>query len=101
MGFAILAMIGDIVGSSEFFLGLPVFLTQMAYSRGFEREADDYALQRLRQKSIPTEHFVRLMERIDQKMAKIANTSNKKWLNYLSSHPDTKRRLEAFRNETR
>ena len=101
MGFALLGITGDVSGSSELFLGLPVFLTQMAYSRNFEREADEYALQLLRQKDIPTEHFVRLMERIEHKMAKISNASDKKWLSYLSSHPGIKERLTRFRNETK
>ena len=44
LGFLILAITGDITGSSELFIGLPVLLTEMAYSREFEREADQYAL---------------------------------------------------------
>ena len=98
LGFVLLAMTGDVSGSSELFLGLPVLLTEMAYSREFEREADQYALDWLREKKILTVHFVRLMERIEQKMEILFEDSDKKWLSYLSSHPGIKERVEPFRN---
>lgn len=98
LGFVLLAMTGDVSGSSELFLGLPVLLTEMAYSREFEREADQYALDWLREKKILTVHFVRLMERIEQKIEILFEDSDKKWLSYLSSHPGIKERVEAFRN---
>ena len=44
LGFTLLAITGDAACSSELFLGLPVLLTQLAYSRTFECEADSYAL---------------------------------------------------------
>ncbi|MBW1865814.1 MAG: M48 family metallopeptidase [Deltaproteobacteria bacterium] len=44
LGFVLLAITGDVSGSSELFLGLPVLLTELAYSRKYEREADEYAL---------------------------------------------------------
>ncbi len=96
LGFALLSMTGDVAGSSELFLGVPVLLTEMAYSREFEREADQYALAWLREKSIPTVHFARLMERIDQKLALLFEESDKKWLSYLSSHPGIKERIKPF-----
>lgn len=99
LGFALLSMTGDVAGSSELFLGLPVLLTEMAYSREFEREADQYALGWLRQQAIPTGHFSRLMERIDQKRAVLLKNSNQQWLNYLSSHPGMKERIKLFRDE--
>ena len=98
LGFVLLAMTGDVSGSSELFLGLPVLLTEMAYSREFEREADQYALDWLREKKIPTIHFVRLMERIEQKMKIILAGSDKKWVSYLSSHPGIQERIKPFRN---
>ena len=66
LGFALLAITGDATGSSELFLGLPVLLTQLAYSRTFEREADNYALDYLRAHNIPPIHFAHLMRRIEQ-----------------------------------
>jgi len=43
LGFVLMSITGDVSGSSELFLGLPVMLTELAYSRSFEREADEYA----------------------------------------------------------
>ncbi|MCK7469253.1 MAG: M48 family metallopeptidase [Desulfosudis oleivorans] len=48
LAFAISAVTGDASGTSQLFLGLPVMLTELAYSRDFEREADRYALDTLR-----------------------------------------------------
>ncbi len=96
LGFALLAITGDVSGSSELFLGLPVLLTELAYSRKFEREADGYALDYLRYHGISPMHFAKLMRRIDQKMALPSKTPGRKWLNYLSTHPMTEERLRNF-----
>ena len=96
LGFALLAMTGDVSGSSELFLGLPVLLTELAYSRQFEREADRYALDYLRSSGISPLHFARLMRRIDQETAPKSKAPGGKWLNYLSTHPMTEERLRNF-----
>ncbi|MCP4671149.1 MAG: M48 family metallopeptidase [Desulfobacula sp.] len=101
LGFALMALTGDVTGSAEIFMGLPVFFTQMAYSRGFEKQADQYALKKLKQAGIPTVHFVNLMERIEHKMNRLNKNSDntKKWISYLSTHPRMAERLRPFRNE--
>ena len=96
LGFALLSMTGDIAGSSEIFLGLPVLLTELAYSREFEREADRYALDWLRSNAIPTAHFSTLMRRINKKMKSMLDDSGKDWLNYLSTHPLSEERIRLF-----
>jgi Zn-dependent protease with chaperone function len=96
LGFAFLAITGDVSGSSELFLGLPVLLTELAYSRRFEREADRYALNYLRSCGTSPMHFARLMRRIDKKMASKSKTGGGKWLGYLSTHPMTEERLRDF-----
>ena len=96
LGFVLLAITGDVSGSSELFLGLPVLLTELAYSRQFEREADRYAIDCLRSRGTSPIHFARLMRRIDQKMAPKSKGSSGKWLNYLSTHPMTEERLWNF-----
>jgi len=97
LGFALLTLTGDVTGSAELFMGLPVFLTQMAYSRGFELEADQYALDRLGRAGIPPARFADLMERIETKMAAKNKNSDKKWWSYLSTHPGMEERLKPFR----
>jgi Zn-dependent protease with chaperone function len=96
LGFALLAITGDATGSSELFLGLPVLLTQMAYSRAFEREADRYALDYMRAHDIPPIHFARLMRRIEQTSSPRPKGSEPTWSGYLSSHPLTAERIQPF-----
>jgi hypothetical protein len=96
LGFTLLAITGDVSGSSELFLGLPVLLTELAYSRQFEREADRYAIDYLRSRGTSPIHFARLMRRIDQKTAPESKAPGGKWLNYLSTHPMTEERLRNF-----
>ena len=98
LGFALLAITGDATGSSELFLGLPVLLTQLAYSRTFEREADNYALDYLRTHNIPPIHFAHLMRRIEQAAPPRSEGSEPKWSGYLSSHPLTTERIRPFEN---
>ena len=96
LGFAILAITGDITGSSELFIGLPVLLTELAYSREFEREADAYALAYMQNHDIDRQHFANLMRRVEKRSGAGDDDGKKKWVNYLSTHPMTEERLEAF-----
>ena len=56
---------GDASGTSELLSALPFLLTDMAYSRQFENEADDYAKQYLLDRRIDTRHFSDLMARLE------------------------------------
>ncbi|MCF8062859.1 MAG: M48 family metallopeptidase [Deltaproteobacteria bacterium] len=96
LGFALLALTGDVSGSSEIFLSLPVILTELAYSREFEREADDFALSYLRSEGIPPAHFARLMKRIQKKAAAKGKTGDNGWMSYLSTHPALEERIRRF-----
>jgi predicted Zn-dependent protease len=89
-------MTGDVSGSSELFLGLPVLLTELAYSRQFEREADTFALTSLRTNGIAPVHFASLMRRIENQKSSASDRASEKWVNYLSTHPLTKERLKGF-----
>jgi Zn-dependent protease with chaperone function len=101
LSFAILSLTGDASGVSELFLGLPAVLTELAYSRAFEREADQFALDYLKSRSIPVHYFADILTRI----SKIDNDtsqkeqSGKKWSNYLATHPPTQERVKAFSGE--
>lgn len=98
LGFVLLAMTGDVSGSSELFLGLPVMLTELAYSRKFEMEADTYALDAMRSNGISPVRFASLMRRIESQKLRASDTVSEKWINYLSTHPLTEERLKAFDN---
>jgi Zn-dependent protease with chaperone function len=96
LAFALLAITGDASGTSELFLALPVILTELAYSREFEREADRYALEYLKSHQIPPSHFTDLLRRIKEKKNSQHHSPNDDWLNYLSTHPNTEERLKQF-----
>lgn len=96
LGFALLAIAGDISGSSELFMGLPALLMERAYSREFEREADRYAITTMRTHNIPSIHFANLMGRIEKAHLAKGKSENKKWSRYLSSHPLTAERIKEF-----
>ena len=96
LGFVLLAMTGDVAGSSELFLALPVLLTEMAYSRKFEREADAYALTAMQDHGIPPVRFASLMRRIEDQKPGTSDMASEKWVNYLSTHPLTEERLKEF-----
>ncbi len=101
LGFLAAILIGDASGISEIFLGLPVLLAELAYSREFEREADQFALAYMAQKRIPGYHFTRLMERIDRAHRcgddqPECPPDEGKVSGYFSTHPPTRERVEAF-----
>jgi Zn-dependent protease with chaperone function len=96
LAFALMAITGDTSGTSELFLGLPVILTELAYSREFEREADRYALKYLKSRQISPTHFANLLRRIEEKKNSQHLSSEDGWINYLSSHPNTEERLKIF-----
>lgn len=96
LGFAIMALTGDVSGASEIFLALPAILTELSYSREFEREADRYALDYMRSRDISPAHFVRLMERIREKEASRGKNRKGEWRSYLSTHPSIEERIELF-----
>jgi Zn-dependent protease with chaperone function len=103
--FEVLAITGDVHGTSHMFLGLPVLLTELSYSRDFEREADDFALSYLMRQGISPVHFANLMRRIEKKRAAETAPSNNTvhgrtpksgWQDFLSTHPSMKERLRRF-----
>lgn len=103
--FMVLAITGDVHGSSHLLIGMPVLLTELSYSRAFEREADDFALSYLKQQGIPPVNFANLMRRIEKKRAAKSASSDKSghgrdsksgWRDFLSTHPSMKERIRRF-----
>ncbi|RJQ56405.1 MAG: DUF898 family protein [Desulfobacteraceae bacterium] len=101
LAFAMMAITGDVSGTSELFIGLPVFLTQLSYSRTFEREADRYAFDYLRSHGIPAVYFARLMRRIQKEADRRHGMSQPEWTSYLSTHPRMDERLLEFEKKER
>jgi Zn-dependent protease with chaperone function len=111
IGFILMMMTGDASAATELFLGLPVLLTQLGYSREFEREADDYALQYMLDKQLDPAHFSRLMSRLGHLHCDKLTVGNDKesehtecepeesWQRYFSTHPGLNERIEKFRSK--
>lgn len=100
---------GDVSSITDLGIGLPMVLTELGYSRGFEREADAYALRQLRQKGIPPSHFANILVRLEkQALCEAGKATGKDCaqqgraihpiFHYLSTHPDTQERIAAFRD---
>ena len=83
-------LIGDTSGLTAIATALPATLIDSAYSRGFEREADEYAFARLRQMLINPRAFGTLMRKMQARAE-----SGPAALKYFSSHPPTDERIEA------
>ena len=96
LAFAIMAVTGDASGTSQIFLGLPVMLTELAYSREFELEADRYALGYLESIEVSPQRFADLMRRLQQGKLPDGSDTEGRWSNYLSTHPDMEERLRDF-----
>ncbi len=105
--FVLMFISGDVSGTAEVFLALPVILTEMAYSREFERRADDFSIAYLTERGIDTQHFANFMQRLqaskscqqeDEKhCSDDISVSDHSWLDYFSSHPSMEERLIKFK----
>lgn len=91
--FVVLALVtGDISSTTAFGAALPTYLLQSRFSREFEREADDHAVQTMRAGGLPPHHLGNLLDRL----AKQHRHIDSKMLDYLSSHPPTPERIQRI-----
>ena len=84
---------GDITSITALSATIPTILVEAKYSKGFEREADTYALTYLNKAGIDTVHFANILERMSE--ARGGGDNGK--FSYLSSHPETEERVERFK----
>ncbi len=63
------AITGDLSGTAGFASALPLILQSTAYSRHFERAADDYAITLLQQRNIDTRYLANFFGRMSAKIA--------------------------------
>lgn len=87
-------LVGDM---STLLAAAPTALLQAKYSRDLERDADAYAVALLRFNDIGTEHFATILERIESSVKDKSPQLRVAVLDYLSSHPVTRERIEAVR----
>jgi len=86
-------MTGDISAASDLVAGVPALMATLAYRRGMEEEADDFALDMLRARQIPPTRFVDIMQRLDPPGEGDDEDSVAR---FLSTHPPTPERIERF-----
>jgi len=89
----VIAVTGDIGSIISLTAALPALLVQSRYSRNFEREADDFAFDYLKQRAIPAESLTAILRRMEKKAG-----ASGKFPDYLSSHPTTQERAERSRD---
>ncbi len=100
---AVMLIVGDSNGLADMGVGLGSLMVSSAYSRGHETEADLYAFEHMLTANMNPKAFSRIMNRMteyiqsDKSITKHkpeTKNSEDSILDYLSSHPSTKKRVE-------
>lgn len=98
----IASLTGDIVSITSLSATLPTALVNASFSRDFEREADNAAIDYLRRENIPLRRYADILSRLQAQLdARHGKTSagDDKVRNYLSTHPDTDERIRMIMAE--
>ena len=102
LGVALVWLTGDASATAEIFLGAPLIINELSYSRRFEFEADDYARDYMLAHDIPLVHFHNILWRLTQggtfnpETDLIQSDSKDPISSYLLTHPPALRRIERF-----
>ena len=105
---------GDLEAVNSLIVAIPAILMQAKYSRGYETEADDYALQKMLEMNIDPIHFASIMEKLlashgEKEQAGDALQENEeegqeteyRILDYLSTHPAGSKRIKKFEDASK
>ncbi|MGO2130457.1 MAG: M48 family metallopeptidase [Pseudoalteromonas prydzensis] len=93
----VLAVIfGDLEGITEVVLGSGSSFLQQAFSRDMEREADQYAIEKLIELGYSNHDFADAIEALQTSLAEKAKLDDS-WLKYLSTHPSSQERITHAR----
>ena len=87
----IFGITGDTSTFAQTAAALPLLLVSTSYSRDFEREADQFALNLMDQYGIERQHFVNILTRIEAEMDAPYGVPN-----FLATHPNTAERIQRF-----
>lgn len=85
-------LFGDLSSIAGLSATLPTFLVQQKYTRDFEREADAFAAEMLRDRGVSPAHLARMLKRLSE----AHGGPDSEVLGYLSSHPATQERIDAL-----
>jgi len=83
--------LGDVLSVTSLAAALPTLMVEAKFSRDFEREADQYALEFLRARRIPLHHGSAILKRLAARGGNLPTG-----LEYLSSHPGIEERSRRF-----
>lgn len=84
-------LMGDVTSLGGVTAGVPMFLINAHYSRGFEADADSYAFDALAQQDIDPVAFVHAMQALERAHPEIKGED--KSMRYAASHPMTAERI--------
>jgi len=88
------AIVGDVLSTSSLASALPVLLVESKYSREFELESDQFALDLMHVRGIPLRAFPDLLQRISSKNEMRGDVPS-----FFSSHPGTEERVKMFQDD--
>jgi Zn-dependent protease with chaperone function len=86
--------IGDLSVLTSLVAAAPTLLLQAKFSRDFEREADDFALDYLDKQKIPVDVFATMLERLEK-----AQPGGRDMPDFLSTHPEVRLRIERAKRK--
>lgn len=106
----VVVLSGDIATASSLLIALPAIALTMRYSRGFESEADDYALQRMLSLGIDPRAFAEMMRALEsyaeesgadtqsdsESKSDAAKKAAEDLFAYFASHPASPERIAKF-----
>lgn len=95
----VLLISGDVSAASSLVLLLPSILLRSQYSQDFETESDSYALQRMLALELDPTSYADILEAMSRPASAGANAEEEDgFIDYFSSHPPTRERIERFRD---
>lgn len=86
----ITAVTGDMSAATTVLAALPTLLLEASYSRRFEEEADQFALDYMQQQNMDVKHLARLLTKLENS---VKRSDMPDWF---SSHPATDRRVQML-----
>lgn len=95
VGIVVAWYVGDV---SNVAAGLPTLLLEAGYSRDHEREADEYAAALFRLNGLPPSRLADMLAKLEAAHGGSAEDADSA-MDYLSSHPASRERIEALRNQ--
>ena len=85
--------VGDLTSLTSLAAAAPTLLLQAKFSRDFEREADDFALDYLGRQGIPPAMFGAILQRLEERRPD-GTKGGPEAPDFLSTHPNTRERIE-------